>query len=252
MNKKDFIEFFGVEDKNEVAKLYEKYTLTEFGISSWTDEFYSPNIWNELLKMKKSLGVEIETYGISAQSEKRAILFKGDYEVEFPLKLLSIKNLSKFKSLAHKDYLGALMSLGIKREKLGDLVVKGDQCYFLTFEDMAKIIFHELKTVGNNPVEVQYLDKIEIEIEFEKVLVTISSERLDSLVGAVTKQSRESAVKSIERGEVLVNYEIQKDKSLKLQKDDVISIKGYGKFKYIEVLGNTKKDKKRIEIKKFV
>ena len=252
MNKKDFMEFFSVEDKNLVAKLYEKYTLTEFGVSSYTEEFHSPNIWNEILKMGKRLGVEVETYGISKLCERRLIVFKGEYPIELPIKTLSIKNLSKFRVLGHKDYLGALMSLGIKREKLSDLIVKGDRCYFTTFEDITKIIFNELKTVGNNPVEVEFSKEEELEVEFEDVLLTISSERIDSLVAGITKLSRELAVKNIERGEIAVNYEIQKDKSFKLKENDIISIKGYGKFKYSELKGSTKKEKLKIEIKKFI
>lgn len=252
MNKKEFLEHFDVEDKNEIAKIYEKYQVTDYGISSYTDEFYSPNIWNKILNLQKKLQIQVETCGYFEESERRIIFFKGEYLGEIPIKLYKIKNLSKFKELKHKDYLGSLMGLGIKREKIGDLIVKDEFCYFPTFEEIGKIIINELKTVGHNPVEITLSEEVRLEANLESFNITISSGRLDALVAAITKISREECIKLIERGEINVNYEVLKDKSFKLKEKDIISIKKYGKYRYEKVLGNTKKDKEKIEIKKFI
>lgn len=252
MTKKEFVEYFDTEDKNEIAKIYEKYQMTDYGISSFTEEFYPPNIWNKILNMQKKLQVEVETFGYFNESERRVVIFKGDYSVEIPVKLYKIKNLSKFRLLNHKDYLGALMSLGIKREKIGDLIVKEEFCYFPTFEEIGKIIINGLQTVANNPVEISLSEDVELNANLETLILVINSNRLDAIVAAITKVSREECTKLIERGEIIVNYETIKDKSFKIKENDILSIKKYGKFKYIGTVGNTKKDKLRIEIKKFI
>lgn len=251
MNKKEFLDFFNLDDKLEASKIYEKYKLTDFGINAFTESFYPPSIWSKIIEMKKLLSTKVQTYGAFFQGERRIIIFEGEYPVELPVKFMCIKNLSKFRELVHKDYLGAIMSLGIKREKMGDLVVKENCCYFPVFEDIARIIESELKSVGNNPIEITYVEELLEEANFEEIIIVVSSQRLDSVVGALTKNSREEAVKQIERGEVLVNYSEEKEKNSKLKEEDIISIRKYGKYKLDSFVGNTKKDKLRILIKKF-
>lgn len=252
MNKKEFLDFFNLEDKLEASKIYEKYKLTDYGLSAFTESFYPPLIWTKILKMKNQLKVNIETCGGFSQGERRIIVFEGEFPVELPVKYMCIKNLSKFKELVHKDYLGALMSLGIKREKMGDLIVKEDCCYLPIFEDVARIVENDLKSVGNNPIEIVYMEELVNEVNFEEFIIVVSSERIDTIIGALANISREEAVKKIERGEVLVNYSEEKEKNLKLKEDDVISIRKYGKFKLHSFVGSTKKDKLKILMKKFI
>lgn len=252
MNKKEFLDYFSLEDKNSIAKLYEKYTLQSYGKTIFTDEFYPPTVWNTVKNLEKTLKVTIKTHGISEDSEKRVIEFIGDRDSLSPINIYEIHNLSKFKELKHKDYLGALMGLGIKREKISDLIVKDDICYFMTFLDIAEIIINNLEKVGSNPVHLSLSSKDKLSMSFEELVFPISSERLDAFVAAITKKSREESVKLIERGEVFINYFEEKEKNYKLKIDDIITIKHVGKFKFTNILGNTKKDKIRIEVKKFV
>lgn len=252
MNKKEFLDFFNLDEKLEVSKIYEKYKLTDYGLGTFTESFYPPSIWTKIVKMKNALKINIDTYGGFSQGERRIVIFQGEYPVELPIKFMGIKNLSKFKVLAHKDYLGAIMSLGIKREKMGDLIVKENCCYFPVFDDVARIIEKELESVGHNPVEIFYVEELVEEVNFEELIIVVSSQRLDSIVSALTKLSREEAVKQIERGEVFVNYSEEKEKNLKLKEEDVISIRKYGKYKLDSFAGSTKKDKLRIVIKKFI
>ncbi len=252
MNKKEFLDFFNLDDKLEASKIYEKYKLTDYGLSTFTESFYPPSIWAKIIKMKNTLKINVDTYGGFFQSERRIVMFEGEYPTELPVKFMCVKNLSKFKDLAHKDYLGAIMSLGIKREKMGDLIVKENCCYFPVFEDVARIIERDLESVGHNPVEIFYVEELVEEVDFEEITIVVSSQRLDSIVSALTKLSREEAVKQIEKGEVFINYSEEKEKSLKLKEDDIISIRKYGKYKFDSLAGNTKKDKLRIVIKKFI
>lgn len=252
MNKKEFLDFFSLEDRNSIAKLYEKYTLQSYGKTIFTDEFYPPTIWNTIKNLEKTLQVSIKTHGLSEDSEKRIIEFVGENDMALPITMYEIHNLSKFKELKHKDYLGALMGLGIKREKISDLIIQDDVCYFMTFNDIADIINSSLDKVGSNPIRLSVSSKDRLSITFEELVFPISSERLDAFVAAITKKSREESVKLIEHGHVFINYFEEKEKNYKLKVGDIITIKQIGKYKFNNILGNTKKDKIRVEVKKFV
>lgn len=255
MNKKEFIEYFNTEDRNSISHIFEKYELTNYGLIGITEEFYPPIIWVKLLEMENKLRVKVNTSGYFSESERRVITFVGednfgDEKVE--LKLLEIKNLSKFKTLSHKDYLGSLMSLGIKREKFGDLIVKGEFCYVPTFQNIGDFVINELKMIGRNPVEITYREATSVNAEFEELNLIISSNRLDNFIAAITKLSREESIRAIERGEVLVDYFVTKEKSSKIKDNSIITIKYFGKYKFIGKTGETKKDKVRINVKKYV
>lgn len=254
MNKKEFMEYFKNEESNSIAHIYEKYKLTDYDIEGITDFFYPPPIWTQIKELEKKLGVKVETFGYFNNSERRVLSFRKEEdkgEAEVPFKLLEIKNLSKFRELSHRDYLGGVMSLGIKREKIGDLVVKDGSCYFPTFGDIAEVIIRELNQIGKNPVEIDYCDKAEVSPEFQLINCIVASNRLDSVVAAITKKTREESVKMIERGEVTVNYLITKSKSFKIDDSTMISIKGFGKYEFLEKIGETKKEKMRVQVKQY-
>ena len=255
MNKKEFIEYFSLEDKNSMSHIFEKYELTNYGIKGITEEFYSPLIWTKLIEIQNKLGVKVDTNGYFSESERRVISFTGDEcfgDDKDNIKLLEIKNMSKFKELGHKDYLGGLMSLGLKREKFGDMVVKGEICYTPTFQNIGDFVINELKVIGRNPVEINFSEETQVNPNFEDLNLIIASNRLDAIVAAITKLSREESIKKIEKGEVTLNYLIVKEKSTKVRDNSTISIKYFGKYKFMEKLGETKKDKLRIGVKKYI
>lgn len=253
ITKKEFLDYFEKDDEKITAtNIFEKIKLIDYGVNTSTDYFYSPNIWGKILRLKNKLNCKVKTYGYFKESERRIISFTEPSEELNPIYLIEIKNLSKFKELNHKDYLGALMGLGLKREKIGDLIVKDNSCYFPTFQEIGDIIINELKTVGKNPVEVEFSSESNIEYKFEEQEILIVSNRLDTLVSGITKMSREDSVKIIEKGEVLVDYLEMKEKSFEVKDESRISIKGFGKFTFVGIIGKTKKDKMKVLVKKFI
>ena len=124
MKKEKFLELFPKDAVNEARKLYNYFeTAEKYEINIFTEEFYTPNFWKRL--GVKIGGMNVKTCGLTEVSERRQILFENyeDKEAEYPNKILNIKNLSKFKKQEHKDYLGSLLGLNIKRELLGDILV---------------------------------------------------------------------------------------------------------------------------------
>lgn len=195
--------------------------------------------------------------GLNEGSEKKILaLCPKDFPEElifFPVKFFKIIKKSKFISLEHKHYLGTILSLGIKREVLGDLLVKEDICYGIIIENMFEFLKENLTKIKTSPVEVIEIEESEVpKTEFRDINITISSLRLDSIVAELSNLSRTSAVSYIDLGNVLVNYELEREKSCKINVGDIIIIRKVGKFIVYEEKGLSKKDKFKLLIKKFV
>lgn len=220
----------------------------------YTKYFYPPQFWSRLNSINE--GVEFETVGLNDSCEKRMIgIIPKDFDrefLEFPVKYFKIINSSKFKELEHKHFLGTIMSLGIKREILGDLIVKNGVCYGIINEELFDFLVDNLKVIGKTPVEIFEIDSREIpESEFIDIVESVASMRFDVIVSALANLSRNEGSEKIEAGEVLLNYNMEKEKSKIIKEKDIISIRKKGKFVIESVLGETKKGKIRILAKKF-
>lgn len=220
----------------------------------YTKYFYPPQFWNRLDNIKED--VEFEKIGLNNSCEKRMIVIipKGFDRsfLEFPVKFFKIINSSKFKELEHKHFLGTIMSLGIKREILGDLIVKNGVCYGIINEELFDFLVDNLKEIGKIPIKIEEISFQEIpESEFIDIVESVASMRFDVIVSALGNFSRNEGSEKIEVGEVLLNYIIEKEKSKIVREKDIISIRKKGKFIIESILGETKKGKTRILAKKF-
>ncbi|MGL5416916.1 MAG: RNA-binding protein [Clostridium sp.] len=253
MKKEDFLKNFKEEDKSEVISIYDKLKLAlDKDIPLFTTEFYTPNIWKALEEKIKIKDFKIESFGIFNDAERKVISFNNIYNIEYPIKIVRIKNKSKFKDLTHKDYLGSLMNLGIKRSKMGDLIVEDNFCYVCVLEDIANYIKINLVKVSSSSCEVDILEEdLNINHNFNEEIITVQSIRLDSIVSKITKKSRSIAEDLISNGSVLVNYSTFRDKSKEIKKDDRITIRKYGKYILGDVKGNSKSGKLKVVIKKY-
>lgn len=242
------------EEVNHVIKIYEKYKLAyEKGITLFLNEFVPPNIWIYFVNNQDS-NISIQANGLFEDAERRILAFNNNYNSDFPIKIIKIKNKSNFFNLKHKDYLGSILALGIERHKIGDIVVKDDEAYLPILEDIADYIIYNLTTIGKSPVSIEILeDKESIPtFEFESIQVNVSSLRADSLVAKLTNISRSKAVEAIDEGKILINYSKSKDKSQEIQSGDRITIRGIGKFIVGDLNGTTRSGKEKILIKKYI
>lgn len=176
-------------------------------------------------------------------------------DADIYIRCLQIEGNFKFSSVSHRDYLGSLMGLGIKREKIGDILMHDDYCQIITDADIADYIIYNLVKVSNNSVRVREIDRSELSMgiqNFEEKFNTLSSLRVDNIISAVFNISRKKASKFIEVGFVTVDYEKIDKPSFVVPEGAVISVRGKGKFILSEVGDLTRKDKVKIRTKKFV
>lgn len=244
MNKNDFANIFNIEDRDHTLQLYDKYILSQkTGASICTSEFCPPNIWSKLNSRESFLGMEIKSLGGFKDSERRVIVFNYDDTFELPCTILKIKCKTKFYRPSHKDYLGAIMGLGIKREKFGDLIIVGDIGYIITFNEIADFISCNLNLIGKAPCTIENISTEEEipSISFEKEQRLTTSMRIDCVVSSLTGLSRGDSEKYLKDGLVLLNYSVSREKSRVVCTDDVITIRRYGKFKIGDVIGKSSK-----------
>ncbi|MDV4152528.1 YlmH/Sll1252 family protein [Clostridium sp. AL.422] len=255
LSKEYFLKSFSEDDVNEAVKIYENYKLAyEKDITIFSNSFCSPNIWSFFEKNCQINDFKIVTNGIFEEAERRMIAFNNNYDISYPIEILEIKNKSNFSALKHKDYLGAILSLGIERNKIGDIVVKEEKAYVPIVEDISSYIINNLSSIGRSPVEINLLNNIEDlpSIDFEEILVNVQSLRLDSVVAKLANVSRSKAIELLDSSKVLVNYIKSKDKSQELLKGTRLTIRGYGKYIVGDTIGKTRSGKQRIVIKKYI
>ena len=255
LSKENLLKTFSEDNVNEAIKIYENYKLAyEKDITIFSNSFCSPNIWSFFEKNCQSSDFIISTNGVFEESERRMIAFNNSYNLRYPIEILEIKNKSNFSELKHKDYLGAILSLGIERNKIGDIVVKDDKAYVPIIEEISSYIINNLSSIGRSPVNINVIYNIEDlpSIDFEEIIINVPSLRLDSVVAKIANVSRSKAIELLDSSKVLVDYVKSRDKSKELLKGTRLTIRGSGKYIVGDIIGETRSGKQRIVIKKYI
>jgi len=170
-------------------------------------------------------------------------------EEEYPIKVVCFKFRAVDK-LSHRDFLGALMSLGLERSCVGDIIVNDGYavCYVKT--EVYDFVTSQLFKIGRVGVKIipQKDCKITFDEKTEEITVNISSMRLDVIVSAITGFSRSKTNEFILLGKVFVNYSETQNFSYKTEIGDILTLRGFGKYVIKELAGETKKGRLRIII----
>ncbi|WP_425445997.1 RNA-binding protein [Dethiothermospora halolimnae] len=196
-----------------------------------------------------------EEGGYDQGERKSIIIYPSYYEkgfIESSVGAIQINGNFKFHTVSHRDYLGSVMGLGIKREKIGDIIVHEDYAQIVLMEDIIDYLIYNLDKVGKERVNIIKipLDQVHKGKEnFKEISTTISSLRLDGLISGSINISRSDSQKYINGDRVKVNWEPINKVSQEVNEGDLISVKGFGRFKLDKVLGRTRKDRIRIIVK---
>lgn len=193
-------------------------------------------------------------FGGFEDSERKIACF-GD-EIEFgypptpPISIVLIEPLSqKFSDeLTHRDFLGSLIGLGIKRETLGDIIIKDNKGYLFCLDSIAPFVIDNLVKVKHTSVSCSICDELPQSIfpEPTEKTVIVSSLRLDGIISAVYNISRSKSSLLIDGEKVFINGKLSKNNSIPLKENDIISVRGYGRFRFREISGDTRKGRTRI------
>lgn len=204
---------------------------------------------NELKKVCSLLNKNHTSYQIfyPYRDAEKVIVFK---DVEPKISLLEI--ISKYE-LKHSDILGSLFGNNIKPSYYGDIIINEKKYYLIILSKLLPFFLTQFKTIGHYKIDIKELELNAIEdysITYEVKKYLCNSLRFDNIVSVITNLSRNSVNNLFLKNEVLLNYEITR-RFKKIEKGDIFSIRGYGKYKLSSVLGKSKKGKIIIEILKY-
>ena len=156
--------------------------------------------------------------------------------------------------LSHRDYLGALMNLGIERSKIGDILTEGGRACIFASSDMAGYICDQLFRVRHTSVSCSLipLDGCDIKPRFSELRINVASERADEVIAAVFKLPRELASELIASGGAFMDGRELSKPSAQLRDGSRVSVRGHGKFIYLGMENMTRKGRLYVDIKKYV
>ena len=244
-------------DKIEFSKQREKLEYTDFL------DMYQISLVKSFMKK-----IDFENYilygGFENAERNVLIIYPEKYNISMIEKnyskiikviriLLSDEEKGKY---SHRNYLGGIIKLGMKREKVGDILVSDDGADILVKEETAETLKQELGTLTrfeNARFELIKLEDLrEQEIKVEELNIIVPSLRLDNFVSDLAKTSRNKAVQIIDSERVFINGQNETKASKQVKPGDVITIRGKGRFVVKEFGGNTRSGRTVVKIEKYV
>lgn len=251
------------EDRLAVAKILDKADVAARSHRLVHTDFLDRHLADLAEKVLPSLKTcEYTFFGGFSGAERSVVLFRPEYASddemetfqEGILRIVEITPLAR-ESLSHRDYLGALMSLGIKREVLGDIIVTDEKCSVVVLSEMADYIAGNLFKVGNMGVRLKVSDIMELSVPEPKsseIKTAVAALRLDSICAPAFGLSRSKAAELIKAGKVQLNWEIEINPDKAVLQGDTISLRGKGRAIIETIGGKTRKDRTTIFIKKLI
>lgn len=256
-NQEDKLLLAKVLDKIEFCKTKNKIEYTDFLNLAEQDLAYK--------FLKKIKFANYYFFGGSEEAERKVLIL-------YPEKLtedMARKNHSKIMSIIkinvpteleneynHRNYLGAIIKLGIEREKIGDISVKTKGAEIIIKNEVQNFLMHNLKSLTRfnsceiEKKEIEDLSKIESQkIEIKEIIASL---RLDNIVAALARTSRNKSTQMLEQERVFLNFKCETKTSKQVKVGDIITIRGKGRFEFKEITGNTKKGRYIIKVDKYV
>lgn len=167
------------------------------------------------------------------------------------LSLLRIKTKNK---LRHQDIMGSLYNLNLSKGIIGDIVIH-NHYDIVVMDYMSDYIINNLTMISRYNVSLEKRDIAEIRdyvSNYETLTLNVSSNRIDLVISKIINKSRNDVIDLIKKKEIILNYDVLSKNNYLLKEGDVFSIHKYGKYKFVRIVGTTKKERLIMEIKKFV
>ena len=267
MNKQDLLKDYKKQDdkiclsqdldKIEFSKSREKLEFTDF-----LDMYQISLVENFLRKINFK---NYKFFGGYEDSERKVLIIYPD---KYNDKMIE-KNYSKMLKIvrielseeeqgkySHRNYLGGIVKLGLKREKVGDILVSNEGADIIVVDDFKEILKNELPKLTrfeNSKISIEEISNIKKkEIKIEEVSIIVPSLRLDNIVSDLARTSRSKAAEIINQERVFVNGQNETKLSKQVKLGDIITIRGKGRFVIKEFTGTTRSGRTVIKIEKYI
>lgn len=250
-----------VTDEKELQQLRKR--LIELADTAYSQNRYTYTPFLGLAEQQAYYAVEREVAyagvrmeGGSPLSERRMIRFgEPGYEEDYPIAALRlIPKAPKYaENLTHRDFLGAVMSLGIERDVVGDLFVDAEKergALLFCHEAIAGYIMENLHQVRHTNIICRREEK-ELTVqnaEPERVSLTAASVRADGVIAKLYHLSRSDSQELFRTGRIFINGISTENEGRQLKEGDFVTVRGFGKFIFYGKSGMSKKGKERLEV----
>ena len=236
-------------DFAEQALKNQKYKLSGFLTP------FEQNMAETIAKTLGGLKVEFDGGFIGAE-RKRAAFCHEDFEgtPNFEIAVIKSEWNGEFARLGHRDVLGSILSLGVEREIVGDIIATKEFAKILVDKKLADYFITNLTRIGESPVETTIDELAEIapkEERIKEIKATVASLRADSIAAAGFGMSRSKAAVEIAADKVKLNWQTVKNAAQSVKEGDVLSMHGRGRLEVAEIRGQTKKGRIGVLLKRF-
>ncbi len=220
-----------------------------------------------MMKERVFDGVSVTFDGGYEDAERRMVLFHMEDmkipETDYPLTAISIrpKAVRFAETLEHRDILGALMHLGIERSQIGDILVQpaqqpgydATQAILFCKSRLAPYIMQEMQRIRHTMVEssVIPLQEINYTPSFTDMKIVVASLRVDAVFSTALKCSRSTFKNMVTAGNVVLNHRELYSPGILLKEKDILSIRGYGKYRFNGTIHETKKGRLLVAVQKY-
>lgn len=251
------------EEKEFIALLEDKIRLVQKINQPQVMNFLDPRLQSlaeQILNKNDDLAWDLQG-GVPGAERQRLIIGPADWELseqDARITLLASQgNVGQqgIKAINHRDYLGAILGTGIRREKLGDIWLTPAGCVLAVDQDLATYLQQQLIRVKGNVLDLQILAAgtfLPPEKEVCTLETTVASLRLDAVAAAAFRTSRSRITGEIAAGKFSVNWQEVTRLDFNLKTGDVVSSRGRGRIVLKYVKGNTAKGRVKIGIEKYI
>ncbi|MDF2593780.1 MAG: hypothetical protein K0R69_121 [Clostridia bacterium] len=223
-------------------------------------DFYNADWMRQVIQ--KHIGTNNLTgyklFGGYEEAERQMLGFFPGYETDFlfPIDCLKVNVKTGIgRALSHRDFLGALLGLGIERDTIGDIMIKPFGAYIIIKDIMTEYISYMMTSIGRyHTIEISAIELRELKIdkpETKEINTTVASLRTDAVLSAAFGLSRGTCTKLIQNDKAKCNGTDISPSHL-LKQGDVVTLRGYGKMKLKQINGITKKERLHICIEKYI
>lgn len=246
-------------EASKAQELIKHLDLIENAFANYSIEisnFLSPDLIEVLKNIKIKHDFNLKFYGGNSNAERQCFAVFPEY-IDLKLKDYALIGLkisyhAKYSKIGHRDVLGSLMSIGIKREKIGDIYVYDGHTYCIMKEDIYDYVKMSLKKIRNQGISIDRINVSEVEYkepEFKIINTTLNSNRLDAIIAKGFNLSRDESKKLVNLKQVKVNHQLTDTHHEALEAGDLISVRKKGRMILHRINGKSQKDRLKVSLK---
>lgn len=241
------------EDRILVARIKDAARLCEKRSCPIFTDFLSPAQQMLARQTANALGYgNFILWGGYEEAERKMGVFTPDYlkNPQFPITVLALKTRGDYP--AHPEILGALTGLGVRREKVGDILASAEPPKLICDSSIAPFLQENFVKAGRKAFRAEECDLGEIpEAEHEVKTFTVPSLRLDCVAAEGFGMARTKMTELIKKGGASLNWIETDSPSDSVDEGDTISLRGHGRIVVTEIGGHSRKDRIFVTVKKY-